>query len=174
MKITVGSENPVKIEAVRSAFKLVWPDGQWEITGIKASSGVSDQPMSDEESIRGAKNRAKEALRVPGTDFGVGLEGGIQKIGEDYFDCGWVVVADRQGNEGIGSTARIITPPKMMAMVEKGTELGTVDDIIFNKTNSKQADGHFGIMTNNVVTRAQAYRDGIVMALARFLHPEVF
>lgn len=62
----------------------------------------------------------------------------------------------------------------MMAMVEKGTELGTVDDIIFNKTNSKQADGHFGIMTNNVVTRAQAYRDGIVMALARFLHPEVF
>ena len=53
MKIAVGSENPVKINAVKHAFKLVWPKKKWEVIGVKVTSGVSDQPMSDVESIKG-------------------------------------------------------------------------------------------------------------------------
>ena len=174
MKIAVGSENPVKLEAARLAFGAVWPDEKWEIIGVAVASGVSDQPMSDEECIAGAKNRARSARAAADADYGVGLEGGLHQIGEHFFDCGWIAVYDREGREGIGSTAKAPTPPRIVAMIQEGMELGTANDIVFGTTNSKQNDGHFGLMTKGVITRASGYRDGVIMALARFIHPELF
>lgn len=174
LKIGVGSHNPVKLKAVEMAFKKVWPNKEWIVMDSDVESGVADQPMSDEESIKGAKNRAKQAIEKTGADYGVGLEGGLQKIGDNYFDGGWIVVRDKQGDEGIGSTLRMPVSEKMIDMINQGMELGTVDDIIFNKSNCKQAEGHFGLMTNNAVTRTKGYVDGVISALSRFIHPEIF
>ena len=174
MKVAVGSENPVKLQAVASAFKKVWPGKTWKVEGVKVVSGVSDQPMSDEESIRGAKNRAKRSIKAVKADFGVGLEGGVHKIGKKWFDCGWIVVVDKKGRMGIGSSARMETPQIMIKMVKKGMELGDVGDKLFNRKNSKQAEGHFGLMTNGVVTRKDGYTQAVVFALSRFIQPKVF
>lgn len=174
MKVAVGSENPVKIEAVRLAFAAVWPDDAWEVAGAAVASGVSDQPMSDEESILGARNRARRARAAADADFGVGLEGGLHRIGEYFFDCGWIAVVDREGREGIGSTAKVPTPPRIVAMIQQGMELGVANDIVFGTTNSKQSEGHFGLMTKGAITRTTGYRDGVIMALARFIHPGLF
>ena len=174
MKIVVGSKNPVKIEATRLAFFAVWPDTLWEVVGVDVPSGVSNQPMSDQESIKGARNRARQAIAAHDADYGVGLEGGLQEIDGHFFDCGWIVVCDREGREGIGSTAKAPTPPRIVAMIQEGMELGTANDIVFGTTNSKQNDGHFGLMTKGVITRASGYRDGVIMALARFIHPHLF
>ncbi len=97
MHIFTGSTNPVKINAVVSAASETWPEVQ--VTGVDVSSGVSDQPRSDQETERGAINRAKAALEtglfnitqssqesdattsVPfsseNTYLGIGLEGGV-------------------------------------------------------------------------------------------------
>lgn len=172
--MAVGSKNPVKIEAVRLAFEQIWPKKKWRVIGIKVNHGITDQPMSDRESIQGAKNRSRRALKKLGADFGVGLEGGLQKIGKLWFDCGWAVVVDKQGKIGIGSTARMIVPARIIKLVKQGKELGEALDKIFNRTNVKQAEGHFGLMTNKVITRTQGYRDGVIMALARFIQPQLF
>lgn len=174
MKVVVGSENPVKIKAVEEAFAKIWPNKKFNVVGVNVKSGVSSQPMSDIEAIKGATNRAKRALKSSGGDFGVGLEGGINKVGRRWFDCGWIVIVDRKGNLGIGTSARMETPKKMLAMINKGMELGDVNDILFKKKNSKQGEGHFGLMTNGVVTRKDGYREAVIMALARFIHPEIF
>jgi len=174
MKIAVGSENPVKIEAVKHAFAALWPNRKWEVKACKVPSGVSDQPMSDEESIKGATNRAKRALKTAKADFGVGLEGGIHKIGKRWFDCGWIVVIDKKGRMGVGSSARVETAPIIVKMIMKGMELGDADDRFFKKKYSKQKEGHFGLVTNGAITRKDGYKDGIIMALSRFLHPELF
>ena len=174
MKVAVGSQNPVKIEAARLAFAALWPEENWEVSGVAVASGVASQPMSDEESIIGARNRAHAARKLFSADYGVGLEGGLQKIGEHYFDCGWAVIVNRQGTEGVGSTVRIMTPPKIMNLIHSGLELGHANDQIFGTVNSKQAEGHFGLMTNDIITRAQAYRDGLIVALSRFLHEGLF
>ena len=42
-------------------------------------SGVSPQPFSDEETIQGAINRARAAVKETGADIGIGLEGGYRK-----------------------------------------------------------------------------------------------
>lgn len=174
MKVAVGSHNPVKIEAVRIAFSTVWPDEHWEVFGTAVSSGVADQPMSDEESIRGAGNRARAAREISRADWGVGLEGGLHEINGQYFDCGWVTVIDAVGSEGIGSTVRILTPPKIMELIHGGKELGEANDMVFGTANSKQQEGHFGLMTRNAITRTGGYRDGVIVALSRFVHPHLF
>lgn len=174
MNIIVGSENPVKIAAASQGFQKVWPDKEWITQGVNVPSGVSDQPMTDKESIKGARNRAQEAMNSKPADYAVGLEGGIQQIDDLWFDCGWIVVIDKKGGEGIGSTARIITPKKMIQKIEQGMELGHVVDEFFGTTNAKQQGGHFGLMTNGTITRTSGYVDGVIMALTRFIHPQLF
>ncbi len=173
-KVMVGSLNPVKIAAVQAAFAAVWPEHTWEIAGIAVPSGVSNQPMSDLESITGARNRANNALAAGEAGYGVGLEGGLQQIGEQWFDCGWVVVRDRAGREGCGSTARLVIPLRMLRLIQQGMEVGEAVDEIFQQHNSKQSAGHFGLMTNNAITRTRAYTDGVIVALARFTHAQLF
>lgn len=130
--------------------------------------------MSDSESLAGARQRARLAQFQNSATYGVGLESGVQKIDDFWFDCGWIVVRNASGQEGVGSTARIITPQIMVEKLKQGQELGAVVDSIFSTTNAKQANGHMGLMTNNHLTRTRAYQDGVIMALARFLHPELF
>lgn len=173
--VAVGSNNPVKVEAARLAFEAVWPEFAWQARGVKVASQVAAQPMSDEESITGARNRARGALaELPEALFGVGLEGGLQQTSGWWFDAGWVVVIDRVECEGIGATLKLPVSAQMMRLVEQGMELGDICDLLFQKQNSKQANGFFGLMTNDVVTRTRAYTDGVIAALARFLHPRLF
>lgn len=174
MKVAIGSTNPVKIQAVKSAFKKVWPKINFKFIPIDVSSEVSKQPMSDLESIKGAINRARRSLKISNSDFGVGLEGGLQKIGKYWFDSGWVFVVHKNGTEGIGSSIKIHTPEKMMRMIRKGMELGSVDDILFKTKNSKRKKGHFGHMTKNHITRVIGYEHGVISALARFINPQLF
>lgn len=174
MKIAVGSKNPVKIQATELAFKAVWPEKPIEIISIDTISGVSEQPMSHKESIIGARNRATSALKNAKSDYGVGLEGGIQEVDEKYYVSGWIVVVDKDGSEGIGSTVNIEVPKIMADMILAGKELGEVSDIVFQRHNSKHAEGHFGIMTNNLITRTEGYKDGVISALARFIQSDIF
>jgi inosine/xanthosine triphosphatase len=172
--VAVGSINPVKIKAVKAAFKKMFPSRKWIVKGIKVSSGVSKQPTSDLESIKGARNRAKKSIQILKADYGVGIEGGLQKIEKNWFDSGWVVILDKSKKEGIGSSIRMETPSKMMKLVNKGLELGEIDDIFFKMKNSKQKQGHFGLMTKNIVTREKGYIDGVISALSRFTNNKIF
>lgn len=174
MKVAVGSTNPIKIEATKKAFQKVWPNKKWQIIGLDVKSGISNQPMSDTESIKGATNRAKSALKVGKADFGVGIEGGLHQIGAIWFDTAWIVVINKSGKKGIGSTYRLQTPNRFMKMIKKGKEIGEAADEIFKTKNSKQKSGHFGLMTKGIISRADAYTNGIICTLSRFIRPEIF
>ena len=62
MKVFVGSKNKIKVDAVRRAFEGVFLNETWVVEGQEVDSGVSEQPMDEEETVRGARNRAA-ALR---------------------------------------------------------------------------------------------------------------
>ena len=64
MNVVVASPNPVNISAVREAFSQQFPSAGLELIPVDVESGVSDQPESDNESRRGAKNRVEEARRA--------------------------------------------------------------------------------------------------------------
>ncbi len=174
MKIVVASLNPAKIEAVRSGFSRVFPDATLKIKGIAVSSGVSDQPMSDEETLLGATNRADNACKIhPEADFCVGLEGGLERTEHGLCSVPWVVVrkADRYGR---GSTGRYFLPEAISKLVLEGKELGEADDIVFGRTNSKQSDGAVGILSKGLCSRSDAFVHAIVLALIPFMNPELY
>ena len=174
-QVIVGSLNPVKIEATRIAFTRVWPEQNWIVNGCAVPSGVSAQPMSFTETIRGARNRAVNALSTSAASlYTVGIEGGLQQIEGQWYDFGWIIIRDRAGNEGIGATIGMAVPPRMIEMIQQGMELGDVIDIVFEKQNSKQVNGHFGLMTHDALTRSAAYADGVVSALSHFIQPNLF
>lgn len=175
IKIAVGTTNPAKITAINLAFSKLYSNKSTNIVPVEVESGVSAQPMSPLESITGATNRAIRALKqVDTATYGIGLEGGLEEINGEWFDCGWCVIVDRNNIRGIASSARIITPRSVMNLIKQGKELGEAIDVIFNRVNSKQAEGHFGLMTNNAITRSDGYMQAVCLAFTRFLHPELF
>jgi non-canonical (house-cleaning) NTP pyrophosphatase len=51
----------------------------FELKIVSVPSGVSIQPMSSQETLRGAFNRAHGAFElIPTGDFWVGIEGGVE------------------------------------------------------------------------------------------------
>lgn len=174
MKIVVGSKNPVKLEAVTTGFKAVFPNEKIEVAGVEVASGVHEQPMSDHEMMQGAKNRAQRALaKDKSADYGVGLEGGLHEYEGDWYGRSWMAVLNKEGKIGLGSSVSCYIPPHMMELVHKGKDLRQVCEELYGVEDIGRKEGYFGLLTNNLITRASGYTDGVIMALANFIHPEI-
>ncbi len=172
MLIAVGTTNPVKIEAVRSAIQKLWHNAK--VQGIYAESGVSHQPKGDEEAIRGAINRAKSALEKLDADFGFGLEGTVVETKHGMFLCGWVAVVDKNGKLGLACTSKIELPEKVAKEIRKGRELGPVMDELIGENDTKKKQGAVGILTNNLVVRSKVFEQAVLLALAKFINPKYY
>ena len=172
--IIIASTNPVKIEATRQGFEKMFPGQAFNITAVSVPSGVRDQPLSSQETLQGAKNRACQAAQnVPQADYWIGIEGGIEYLGDEMLAFAWVVVYTPD-LIGKGRTGTFFLPPAVVNLIRQGKELGEADDIVFNKSNSKQANGAIGILTDNVVDRTRLYEHAVVMALVPFKNPELY
>lgn len=168
--VAVASTNPAKIAAAKTAFARVLR-GPWSVEGVTVNSGVADQPSTEDETIRGAWNRARAAREASTAEFVVGMEGGIARTD---MECGWVVVLDRDSRAGVAATAHIMLPPAFLREMHNGTTLDELCAREFGTTEIGRTVGYFGLMTNNAVTRPSAYRDAVAFALAPFVHPAVF
>lgn len=171
MKIAVGSTNPTKVAAARRAAAKVWPGGA--VIPVAVPSGVSEQPLSDDETIRGAVNRARNALAaVEGAQIGMGVEGGVQETPHGMFVGGWAAVVDRDGCLGIGAGGRVLLPEAIARRIRAGEELGPVMDDFSGRRNVKHSEGAIGVFTNGLIERTAALEIAFTYALARFITPE--
>lgn len=185
MKIFVGSTNPVKVNAVTQAASETWPEVK--VMGFEVESGVSSQPMSDEETKQGAIHRAQNALAagmvsqeisggnsgpdslaVP-TFLGVGMEGGVvnQSNGEMWSTV-WAAVVDQTGEVFLSAGARFQVPEKVAQLIREKVEMGhAVAEIIGEKDRNriKQNTGLIGIMTDGFIDRTEEYQSIIKLAL---------
>lgn len=175
MLIAVGSKNPAKINAAKIAFKKVFPKEKLKIVGVNAESKVSDQPMSDRESVRGAINRAKAALRaVKKADFGVGMEGGVHKIGKNWFESGWIAIINKESRLGLGTSARWQMSSKIMSRLNSKNELAHIFEEIAGVKNAKDVGGVMSLVTKKHLPRDIAYSHGVIFALAPFFSDQEF
>ncbi len=171
-QITVASQNPVKLRAAHTAFQQIFPGQTFAVSGINVPSGVPDQPLSLPETMQGARNRAENARAArPGSDFWVGIEGGIEDTTLGMSCFARVHIIDRAGQSGIGQTAVFYLPREVAELVRQGLELGHADDIVFQRDNSKQANGAIGILTDDAVDREAYYIHAVIMALVPFKNP---
>ena len=173
MLVVVGSQNPVKIKAVKEVFNWFYP--AVKIKGVKVASEVADQPMSFKESYQGAVNRAKKSLALfPQADFALGIEGGLQHYSFGWATAGVVVIINQKGVVAKGISSQLFLPSLIIKKIKKGKELGDVLDEITGRKNMKQQEGAFGLFTKNFVSRQQAYVQAVALALARFLKKDLY
>jgi inosine/xanthosine triphosphatase len=166
--IVVASTNPVKIEAARAGFSAMFPDEAFTVRGVSVPSGVSDQPMTDGETYQGACNRAANArTAAPDADYWVGIEGGIDQHERYMYAFAWIVVL-ANGMQGESRTATFTLPGEIADLVRQGVELGEADDMVFGRSNSKQANGAVGILTGDVIDRMRYYEHAVALALVPF------
>ena len=163
------------MNAALRGFQRMFPEESFTVEGVAVPSGVSDQPHTDTETCKGAWNRADRASQErPDADFFVGLEGGIEAQGADMASFAWVVVKSNSGLFGKAKTATFFLAPPVAALIRQGKELGEADDIVFGQTNSKQANGAVGLLTDNAVDRAAYYSDAVLFALIPFKKRELY
>lgn len=152
MKLFVGSKNPAKIKAVKEVFSE-----NYSIESCNAPSGVSNQPMTDEETKIGAVNRAITSAKTPGASAGIGLEGGVMRIGERLYICNWGALATEDGKVYTAGGARIPLPVSIEDMLTEGIELGDVIDKWTNRKGIRNREGAVGILTNGLITRDEMF-----------------
>jgi non-canonical (house-cleaning) NTP pyrophosphatase len=189
MKLIVASTNPVKIPSALNGFQQMFPSESFTVEGISVPSGVSDQPMTDEETLQGALNRASNIRAAhPTADYWIGIEGGCEEKHGELWTFAWVVVLglNPPRHEGyqwtepakvadVGQGVRVVTgkartgafmlPQEVASLVRSGIELGIADDQVFGRSNSKQTNGAVGLLTADLIDRQRYYEHAVILAL---------
>lgn len=172
MKIAIGSQNPVKLEAVKDGLSKVFPRS--DFIPVEVESGVPDQPIGDHETSKGAINRAKRAIEATGADLGVGLEGGVEDTDHGMMNTVWVAIVDGKGKVSLGGGLHAHVPETVAIKIRKGMELGMAMDELTGKQNTKHKEGSIGILTKGLINRKEAYESIVRLAVTKFVSPELF
>lgn len=173
MKIVVCTLNKAKNDAVRNVVSKVWKDV--EFISIKTNSGISDQPMSDEESIQGAINRAKEGLQqIEGADYSIGLEGNVDENQFGMFLNGWAAIINKRGLIGLGCSGKVEIPKDIANQLREGKELGPLMQELMEDNSLRNNQGTNGVLTNGLYTRTKEFEDAVSCALAKFVNSEMY
>lgn len=173
-RVAVGSRNPVKVGAVRAV--LLRCGSGAHVLGLAQPSGVPDQPWGDEETLAGARNRARGTLLTdPSADLAVGLEGGVVRDPDGVVRvCAWAVVVDRAGVEARGGSLALPLPPVVVALLDAGLELGDAMDQVMRTTGTKHGGGAVGALTHGLVPLQQSYELLVSYALSRWIAADVW
>ena len=200
--IAVGSKRGPKLNAVTEALQSfsasLAPDAQFEVVGVKVESGVSHTPASRDELMRGARQRAEglvEMARRDGTawQYFVGLEGGLDMVREGIsademlrhsglqqsghrrvFLESWAYVSD--GARGHYGRSGSIELPGALAheVLENGVELAVAIDRFAGAVGIRDAQGAWGVLSNNFITRQEAFRVAVIAAFAPFYNRKLY
>lgn len=174
LRIIVGSKNPVKVGCTREAFTQAFGNVGL-VEGVDALSNIQAQPRSEEETLLGAKNRATHAKSlVPEADYWVGIEGGVDEDTQGMYAFAWIYVLHRSGKSSQSKTGTFYLPPRVVALIQDGMELGHADDLVFQAQNSKQQGGSVGLLTHGLITREGYYQQAMVLALIPFLNESLY
>lgn len=174
MIIFLGSQNPVKVNAVVQAASETWPTV--EVKGMDVPSGVSDQPRSDAETRQGAENRAKSALEdglqsLPdGADdtqvLGMGLEGGVFTAEDGtLWNTVWAAVVDAQGNVFVANGERFELKDPLASAIQRGKEMGPALSHMSGISEVNRKQGMIGVVTKGFSDRTEVYASLAKLAL---------
>ncbi len=173
MKVNIGSENPVKVNAVKKAFCKYFKE--IKVKGIKTNSNVREQPLNLKEIILGAKNRAKKSFID--CKYSVGIESGLMSF---PFNSGFVestiaVIFDGK-NYFYGSSPLFEYPEKAVELLIKGQDdVNTAFAKLFNKEKDMgKKGGAVGELTKGKITRTDFTELAVLMALIKIISKEFY
>ena len=166
MIVRVGSMNPVKLGAIREVMAGVFPEA--EFVPVAVPSEVPDQPLGLEETLRGARNRARNAFAD--CFLSVALESGLVEVPGSktgYMNLTACAIFDgREMYVGLGPAFELPADVTRL-VVEDGLELDPAVRRAGLTDNERigYAQGIIGILSGGRVTRMDYSRPAVSMAL---------
>ncbi len=204
--VAVGSIRRPKVNAVMEALNSVRAVcdflPSFDVVGIEVPSGVRHTPLSREDLMAGARQRAEALVQMARANnerwkYFVGLEGGLDVIaGLDaipsldvvpdldvvseasnrwVFLESWAYVTDGEGRGSFGQSGAVLVPEALAeTVVDDGVELSQAIDAFAGGHNIRDAEGAWGILTRNLVTRQDSFRAAVINAFAPFFNRELY
>jgi inosine/xanthosine triphosphatase len=174
--VVVASTSPAKVDAVRRAVERI---GAFDKTFGNATLRTLDvtgiapaMPMTDRETLDGARVRAQTATRGMTPPFlAVGLEGGLSADPLVTLTS-WAAATDG-ARWGFGSGGRIVLPDAVLEQVKAGRELGDIIDEMAGK-GARSSQGAWGWLTRDLVGRRHALLTATLAALAPFYNKDLY
>ncbi|MFC1648904.1 inosine/xanthosine triphosphatase [Nanoarchaeota archaeon] len=178
MKITLGSTNKVKLEALRETIERYDFLKGGTVEGVKASSGVEEQPMDLHDIVQGAINRAKNAFEQTKPDLAFGIESGFMTVPNTktgYIELSACAIFDGKQIH-LGLSPGFECPPKAIELVKQGMDLSQAckQAGLTDSDNLGQEEGIIGVLTKGRKTRKDYTVDSIIMALVHLENSEIY
>lgn len=177
MKINIGTKSPTKVRSIEESLKNYEFLKNSSVKSFRVESEVSDQPMTLEETIMGAKNRAKNAFNE--CDLSFGIESGIMPIpGTKTGYMNVTVCSVYDGKDFHLGLASLFEYPKKVVEItlSEGIEISDA----FKKSGLTDEDkigysgGGIGFVTNGRVKIVDYYKQAITNALAHVENPHLY
>ncbi len=185
--VAVGSTRQPKLRAVSAALQAFAPmlahKAEFEIAGVEVESGVSHTPTSGDELMRGCRQRAEALVRLarergePWRYF-AGLEGGLDVVKEEggrrVFLESWAYVTD--GTRGHYGRSGALELPEALAreVVDNGVELAVAIDRFADSVGIRDAQGAWGVLSSDLISRQEAFRVAVIAAFAPFYNAKMY
>lgn len=161
-KAYVASTNSAKVNACLEVLK------DYEIISVKTDSLVSLQPKSDEETIKGALNRARS---LPTDGLRIGLEAGVTFHSDKLFLVNWGVLIDEDDNEYYAGGTMISLPDYVKCGIfDEGKELADIMGERFKDNDIRKKQGAIGIFTNMQVERIDIFIHIVKLLYGEYLY----
>jgi inosine/xanthosine triphosphatase len=164
LTIAVGTTNKPKVSAVKESFK----NTACSIIEEPVPSNVSAQPMSDEETLQGAINRARACQKKQNSDIGIGLEGGVMEIGSQMYLVSWGALATKNDKIFVACGARFPIPDEVSVELKQGKELGEVMDKYTERVGVRHNEGCVGVFTHGRVSRSEMFKHIVDLLLGQY------
>ncbi len=181
MYIVVGSQNQVKVDAVKELIPLypLWKGA--EVISFDANSGVEEQPRSFYQTFSGAKNRAFESFchKKSRNTFAIGIEGGLTEVpmGKTCIVNFCVVCVYDGLNFAFGISSGFEYPKSIVNLIHsKNMDL---DEVLFELKLTENerigaSEGAVGLLTHGRVNRKDYIKQAIIMAMIQFENPKLY
>lgn len=167
--VNVGSQNPVKLAAVREVLQRFHP--QLTVNAIAVRSSVSEQPWGN-EAERGAEARARDSLGKG--DLGIGIEAGVLERDDGLYDVQHCVIVDGTGWTTKGHGMGFRYPPAVADLVRKGMSVGDACAQLFEEGDQGSGKGAIGILTNGALDRAALTEQAVLAAMVPRIRKELY
>lgn len=168
MLVAIGTKNRAKTAAVEGVIRKYF--NHVEFVYYEVESGVSEQPVSDEETRQGAINRAIRTRHLSQADLSFGLEGGVREIDGVMYCCNWGAVALKDGRVISGAGAQFILPEEIAVKLREGGELGPIMDDFTKTKDIRHHAGAIGIFTNSLIDRKQMFEHVVTILLGQVMY----
>lgn len=179
IRVALGSQNPVKLEAVRQEMERIFPGVACNIVGHHVKSGVPEQPEG-RQTMEGAKNRAaasaKAAMGAGGFDYAIGIEAGLVRLpGEEgHHEVQACVVIDRLTGVTTGWGPAFQYPEWVAKRALKGEMVSTILGPIANDKAIGSTTGAIGYLTDGRMDRIALTRQAVLMGFVPRIRRDLY